>query len=192
MPDEQARAMLADKRNKAKHVAKKLLAYLDASAAFMLANGDVIYHRQGYYLMNFQEVFALATKRERALTTNHSCEYFLANQALHLAEFSRYFTSRYDFSLPSLDKLDKDYARLIKSGVSEADLFLPLVCYVGEVLIRQTNGHWDVAPSGHNGAAIIGQDGTEYDPYFCIRKILIDSHKPYAIQAAIASQLLAH
>jgi hypothetical protein len=189
LTDAQAQAILTDKRHKAKPVAKKVLGYLNASAAFMLANGDVIYYQQGYYQLDFQTFFALATKREGVFTTNHSKEYFLANHQRHLAEFKHYFADSYDFSVASLGSIDAACRRLEKSGVSEADLFLPLVCYVAEVVIQQTNGQWSQSKVMPDAAAIAGNDGKLYDPYFCLKKILINSYKPHAIEAAITSQL---
>lgn len=189
LTDAQAQAILTDKHRKARPVGKKVLGYLNASAAFMLANGDVIYYQQDYYQLYFQAFFALATKREGVFTKNHSSEYFLANHQRHLAEFKQYFASSYDFSLASLGRIDAACRRLEKSGVSEADLFLPLVCYVAEVLIQQTNGHWSQRALMPAVAAIEGSDGKLYDPYFCLRKILINTHKPHAIEAAITSQL---
>jgi hypothetical protein len=189
LTEAQAQALLTDKRHKAKPVAKKVLGYLNASAAFILANGDVIYYQQGYYQLAFQAFFALVTKREAVFTTTHSSEYFLTNQQRHLAEFTQYFTGKYDFSVASLGRLDADCHRLAKAGVSEADLFLPLVCYVAEVIIQQTNGQWGQSASSPNAAAIVGHDGKHYDSYFCIRKILINSHKPHAIESAITLQL---
>jgi len=189
LTDAQAQAILTDKRYKAKPVAKKILGYLNASAAFMLANGDVIYYQQGYYQLDFQAFFALATKRESVFTTNHSREYFLANQQRHLAEFKQYFAGSYDFSVASLGRIDAACRRLVKSGVSEADLFLPLVCYVAQVVIQQTNGQWSQRALMPDVAAIAGSDGKLYDPYFCLRKILINTHKPHAIESAITLQL---
>ncbi|RZJ94685.1 MAG: hypothetical protein EOO60_02495 [Hymenobacter sp.] len=189
LTDAQAQALLTDKRQKAKPVAKKILAYLAATEAFILANGDVIYYQQGYYQINFQAFFALATKREGVFTTNHDKEYFLENHQRHLAEFRRYFTSNYNFSVASLGSIDAACHRLVKSGVSEADLFLPLVCYVAEVIIQQAAGQWSQSRVMPGAAAIVGGNGKFYDPYFCIRKILMNSHKPHAIESAITLQL---
>jgi hypothetical protein len=189
LSDAQAQALLTEKRHKAKPVAKKVLAYLNATAAFMLANGDVIYYRQGYYHLDFQAFFAFVTKRESVFTTPHSQEYFLANHSRHLAEFKQYFTSKYDFSVSSLRSLDAAYRRLEKAGVSEADLFLPLVCYVAEVVMQQVKGQWSQSEEVPGAAAIVGSDGQRYDPYFCVRKILINRHKPHAIESVIVSQL---
>ncbi|WP_019949747.1 hypothetical protein [Hymenobacter aerophilus] len=154
----------------------------------MLANGDVIYYQQGYYQLDFQAFFTLATNRERVFTTSHGREYFLAHHARHLAEFQHYFGDAYDFSVRSLGTIDGACRRLVKSGVSEADLFLPLVCYVAEVLIQQTGGQWSHDADRPDVTTITGRDGRPYDPYFCIRKILINQHKPHAIEAAITAQ----
>ncbi len=189
LPDEQAQALLADKRNKAKPVAKKILSYLHASTAFMVANGDVIYYQQGYYLMNFQSFFAFVTNRERIFTAKHSYEYFLAHHARHLAEFHEYFPGPFDESVASLAHLDRACRRLVRAGISEADLFLPLVCYAAQVFIRHSDGQWTPDPKTPEAATITGCDGKGYDPYFCIRKILVNHHRPNALEAVLTGQL---
>lgn len=189
LTDAQAQSLLTDKRRKAKPVAKKILTYLNATAAFMLANGDVIYYQQGYYQVDFQTFFAFVTKRESVFTTKHSKEYFLKNHQRYLADFKQYFADSYDFSVASLGSIDAACRRLEKAGVSEADLFLPLVCYVAEIFIRQINGQWSQSTEVPGAATIEGTDGKLYDPYFCIRKILINNHKPHAIESVITFQL---
>nr|GFD31716.1 hypothetical protein [Tanacetum cinerariifolium] len=117
LTDAQAQSLLIDKRRKAKPVAKKILTYLNATAAFMLANGDVIYYQQGYYQR-------------------------------YLADFKQYFTDSYDFSVASLGSIDAACRRLEKAG-------------------------WSQSTEVPGAATIEGSDGKLYDPYFCIRKILI-------------------
>jgi hypothetical protein len=189
LPDDQAHALLADKRNKAKPVAKKILSYLHASAAFMLANGDVIYYQERYFLLDFQSFFAFITARERVFTTAHSHAYFLVHHPRHLAEFYQYFRGPFDGSVASLTHLDRACRRLVRGGIGEADLFLPLVCYAAEVFMRYSEGQWSADPKSLEAAAIIGRDGKVYDPYFCIRKILVTTHRPNALESVLLFQV---
>lgn len=187
----QAHTLLSDK---SKRLGKKALGYLHSEEGYILKNNDVVIKvGTGYQLMPSSEFIKLLYEREAVFTRNHSLEEILASEKDNLDLFRKFFYKHeYDFSVESLEFIDRDLIGLQKKGVSEADLFLPIVCYVGGVLLKKTQGRW--AFSKGQGPqteviVIIGKNGKVYDPYVCIRKILANGNKNFSLYSAIDIQL---
>ncbi|NJL76909.1 MAG: hypothetical protein HC892_19700 [Saprospiraceae bacterium] len=108
-----------------------------------------------------------------------------------LTLFSKFFSSsHYNYSIDSVAYLDEDYPLLMEEGISEAEVFLPIVCYIGEVFKKATNGEWEIKKNKKKEViSIKGENGIYYDPYAPVQKILINAHHSHDFQAVVESQL---
>ncbi|MEM6298117.1 MAG: hypothetical protein AAF740_05445, partial [Bacteroidota bacterium] len=78
--------------------------------------------------------------------------------------------SELDRSLESLNKIDSTITKLYEAHEMDIDrkkLMLPLIAYVGEVIISEKNRTWEVIIEENNEKSIYikGQDGHVYDFY---------------------------
>lgn len=189
----QAQDIIFDESNCGKKLKAKVLKYINADEGYMLKDGRVVLLRNDVYsIINFEEFSSLAYNHEAALLKDYSSNYILLNKDKNIDIFFNLFDKRrYDFSTESISYIDSNISKLEKKGYTEADLFLPIVTYLGEVLIRETNGKWsDVLIKGKPVVCVIGENGKVYDPYFCTREVLVNTRRPYAIHSAITRQLL--
>lgn len=177
---------------KAKKIAKSVLLRYKAKDGSLLKDGrSVLFFDTYAWLVPFADLYNDLLKADSVLISPPLPEKIIADKHVYLKAFNDYFGSEgYDFTLKSLLTIDDQYARLEKEGIREADMFLPIVCYLGEVLSKETNGQWEVKKEKiYEYPVIQGGDNKAYDPYFCVQRIITGSHKKFSFYSAIESQL---
>jgi polyhydroxyalkanoate synthesis regulator phasin len=184
------------KNNLPKPLAKKVVGYLNAKEAYLFSDDSVliVYTNGDSIRKQFSEVFKIITEKESVLNEMVDFNSFVDSLETRLRALATQFDlSDYKnfISLKTLEIIDEKYSAIIKSGISEADIFLPLVAFCGTLFADLTNGKWgkEINRRGDQTLIILGGDNKKYDPYFCIRDILVNGHHPYSFQVAIKSQL---
>lgn len=183
--------------NKHKAIVPKVLKYLKAEKAFILKKDErtiIFYNDRDVQIVPFAELFNYIIEMDRVFLSDPKPEEIILNVDSNLEKFKKLFQlqdEKFSYSTDILKHLDTIYSKLEGRGVSEAEMFYPLVSYCGELLIRLTKGNWQVGKNnaGKPVPVIKGEDGKEYDPYSSISEILVNGHKPYSFQVAIKSQL---
>jgi hypothetical protein len=170
---------------------KKVCRELDAEEVYLFKNGThLIFLRDKAYLMTWDEYIAFSKEKEKDFLSTP--DEIMAKKEVHLANFFDFFGRKgLDFSVESIKKVDNKYLKLDKEGISEAEIFLPVVIYVGEVLVHETKGKWTITHDKLNREelAIIDETDKIFDPYYCIKRILSRTHRKYSFYSAIYTQL---
>lgn len=188
---EEARVVLKQDCNATK-IVKSVLGRYKAKNGCLLKDGrSVLFFDTYAWLVPFVDLYNDLLKADSVLLSPPPPEKIIADKNVYLKIFNDYFESEeYDFTLKSLLTIDDKYTELEKDGIREADMFLPMVCYLGEVLSKETNGRWEVKKEKIYEYPIIqGSDDKAYDSYFCVQKIITGSHKKFSFYSAIESQL---
>jgi len=186
-----AKKLIENPALKAKLMAKKVFKELGASEVYLLANDSiVIFKGNQYFTANFEDYFNYTVGIDK-ISYDSSPKEILGKIERKLALFFDFFSKdKCDFSIKSLDYLDKKYSKLEKEGIRESELFLPLVAYVGELMKKEVGGSWYIRnQKGKDFLTIKGKDGKYYDPYFTVQDILIRGHKPFAFFSKIRTEL---
>jgi|GEM_PF-4789215 len=191
----EAKEMLSSSK-KFKPVAPKLLKYLQATEAYM-HRGDgrtIAFYDNEIKLFNIEQIMELLNEKEKVFLTDPNPDKIINNISTLLDEFKNIFRVKdedFGYDEKALKHIDSLYPILEREGVSEAEMFYPLVAYCGEYLKKAVNGIWDRQKDSTGRELIIvkGENGQIYDPYYCINKILSKGYKPYAFEVAITSQL---
>lgn len=188
----QADDIIYDKTKKAKPLKTKALRYIKAEKGFMLHDGSVLFLRNNtYQLISFEEFSKALYDAENAMLKEYHAEEILHDRDNNLNAFFKMFDkNRYNFTIESLENIDKDIKILKRKGTYDSEIFIPLVTYIGEVFILNKNGKWiDIDKNNHPVIAIIGNDGRIYDPYLCVREGLIEDQKNHYLYSSITIQL---
>jgi len=187
-----AKDLIENPTLKAELMAKKVFKELDAKEVYLLANDSiVIFKEDQYFTVSFEEYFNFSIKKDKVFLEPPLPSEVLKNAEKELALFFKFFPrNRCDFSIKSLDYLDKEYPKLEKEGVQESELLLPLVVYIGELMIKETDGDWYIKSNGNKDVLTVkGKNGKYNDPYFTVLNILTRGHKPHDFYSKIRTEL---
>jgi hypothetical protein len=183
--------LLLIQNKKAKKIVNTMLKQYEAQNGFILPDSTVVlFWEDKVCKAPFEDIFNYSIQLDNTKYSPPSPEEIISKQEEYLQSFYNYFGKEdWDFSLKSLEKIDKLYPILEDSGISESELLFPLIIYLGEVLKKETNGYWIVKQVKDPYPIIKGKNGKEYDSYIRVHKILSRSHNPFAFYSAIDSQL---
>jgi hypothetical protein len=189
-----AEKMLSDK--KFGPIAPKIVKYLKAKKGYM-NNQDgrtIIFFEDEIRLYNFDEIMRLTDDLDSVFLKELDPDEIIKNISSLITKFKELFRiddKDFDYTESTLKHVDSIYPVLEKEGISEGEMFHPLVAFCGEFLIKNVHGVWSQTKNeqGRKIIFIKGENGQEYDPYYCINKILSRRHRPYAFEVAITSQL---
>lgn len=191
----EAKEMLSSDK-KFKPVAPKLLKYLQAREAYMHRDDGrtIAFYDKEIKLFNIEQIMELSNEKEKVFLAGPNPDSIINNIPALLDEFKNIFRVKDEnlgYNEETLRHIDTIYPVLEKTGISEAEMFYPLVAYCGEYLKKAVNGVWEGHKDSTGKQLIIikGDNSQIYDPYYCINKILTNGHKPYAFEVAIMSQL---
>lgn len=190
----QAEKMLDDKHFKS--AAPKIKRYIHALKVYMhnVDGRTIAFYENEARLFKIEDIMNLMDEKEGVFINDFEPNQIIGNIPALLNEFKNLFKiSDNDFNYASkvIKSVDSLYPLLEKEGVGEVEMFYPLVAYFGEVLKDRLNGNWAIGKNslGKETVVVQGADGKEYDPYYCINRILTNGHKPHAFEAAIDKQL---
>lgn len=100
-----------------------------------------------------------------------------------------------DYSESSLEGIDEAIQRIGRFKCLEAEIFAPLVAYVGEVIKQSTEGRWELilAADGVTWEPwIIDSHGRFHPPFAIVFRELYEEDQEASIRGAVLGQIQSH
>ena len=133
---EYAVSLLNNRSLKPRLFDKKTALQVGAKEVYVLEDKRaILVYETSFFITDFLALFNHLIKIDKILLDSPNAQTIINGLERELTLFSKFFPNDYyDYSINSVAHLDKDYPLLMEQGISEAEVFLPIVCYVGEVL----------------------------------------------------------
>jgi sulfur transfer complex TusBCD TusB component (DsrH family) len=157
-------------------LAAKVVKWLKAEDGIILKDDRVlIFEKNGIYLASIDEVLDYALTFENILYRDIEATEVIGNIEYNIYMFKQYFhQGGFDLTIKSITLIDEIYPKLIREGVSESELLLPITTYIGEVIIEEKEYQWHEI---NNRAVLVNKKGSVIDILNIVLGIISSKYK---------------